>query len=68
MPLRDMQGRVIGTFGVSSDISERKKVDRMKNEFGMTGVESGEAVASSMLTLVRALAKTKPTNRQPEES
>lgn len=36
MPLWDAEGRAIGTFGVSSEITERKKVERMKNEFVST--------------------------------
>ncbi len=36
MPLRDKHGDVIGTFGISREITERKKVERMKNEFVST--------------------------------
>ncbi len=36
MPLRDRHGAVIGTFGVSHDITARKKIERMKNEFVST--------------------------------
>ncbi|MDQ6693870.1 MAG: PAS domain S-box protein [Chloroflexota bacterium] len=33
MPLRDEDGSITGTFGMSSDITARKNIDRMKNEF-----------------------------------
>ncbi len=36
MPLRDAEGHVVGTFGMSRDISESKKVERMKSEFVST--------------------------------
>lgn len=31
MPLRDPQGRIIGTFGISRDITERKLADRQRD-------------------------------------
>jgi len=62
-PVLDASGNVIGVIGVGKDITERKKVEQLKDEF--IGLVSHEL--RTPLTVVHGAIKTALDERVPEE-
>ncbi|HLO28442.1 MAG TPA: EAL domain-containing protein [Anaerolineales bacterium] len=53
MPLRDQQGKIIGTFGISKDISERKRTEAKLEQSFSTLHATLEATADGILVVDR---------------